>query len=393
MKVYTKIVFDMRTLDVVEQKCFYYEGEIALCGGGSGSAGKIQLDTYARNMVADLLSSGHASNVPVDRLGASIVDHMHDASNPFTGVTAYDPDTRTTAMLTESSAFATILDALGEVVDWAALFTQANTTIDTHFTDPTVNAATDIDGDWEESQPGSNAEIEIDVDAYGDIVDDRVTTDVLPRFQRGMQDVNAVMTSAFTIGQAIIEGMADRDIAKYHGTLRVAASLQKDQIEATSVLEKNRHKAEAHKQDDKINAISVMQENDMYVKSIEQMVTLKLGYLNLQHNLSRIVIDINRMQLIAEKEEQDVQISVDEMEARWPFELFVYAGNTLAAASGATTANVPRGPTRTQSTIGGAMSGAATGAMVGSVVPGIGTGWGAGIGAVAGAYMGYTSAG
>lgn len=35
-KIYTEVVIDMRTNEVLSEKAFDYEGDLALCGGGGG---------------------------------------------------------------------------------------------------------------------------------------------------------------------------------------------------------------------------------------------------------------------------------------------------------------------------------------------------------------------
>lgn len=424
MKIYTKIVIDIETGDVVEQECFDYDGEFVLCKGG-GAAGKVEYPTYVRQLQFQMMSLGGS-----DAFGpnVSVSYSMFDAINasygnsPYTGVTASIPDTRISNWETGIDDYNTILDTISETTDWAAFFTQAVTTIDTNYTDPSVDAAadidtawidpsnnawTDIDGDWDESQPGSMADIEADVAAYEDIADDRVTTDVLPRFQRGMQDINAVMTSGFTIGQAIIEGMTDRDISKYHGTLRVAANTQRNQIEAESVLEKNKQKAtayrrddellaegkkaeslalaEAHKQDDRINAFSVNQENAMYIQSIEQMTRFFLAKLSGEEAYSRINLAGQMAALEAQRVETETQLEIDAADAMWDLSIFQFGGNLLASAAGGTAIPLTTRPTRTQAMVGGAMAGAGTGAVVGGGNPYVIAG-----GALLGAYMGYT---
>jgi hypothetical protein len=39
MKIYTRVVIDMKTNEVLEEESFEYEGELALCGGGKGGGG------------------------------------------------------------------------------------------------------------------------------------------------------------------------------------------------------------------------------------------------------------------------------------------------------------------------------------------------------------------
>lgn len=65
--------------------------------------------------------------------------------------------------------------------------------------------------------------IQDEVDAAGDIIDDQIETDILPRFEAGMRDLNSVLSSEFIIGKAIIEGMRDRDVMKLQADLRVRA--------------------------------------------------------------------------------------------------------------------------------------------------------------------------
>jgi len=422
MKIYTKVVIDIKTLEEVETECFDYPNEPLYCkgSGGGGSSGKVSYPAYL-----ELVHQGVLDNKTSDEPITSVVEELNVVvgSNPYMGVTAYNPSTRIADFWTVVDAYETIVNQISETTGWAGCFTQAVATIDTNYTDPTVGAATDIasawidpssdaftdiEGDWDESLVGSMADIEADVDAYEDIADDHVTTDVLPRFQRGMQDINAVTTSGFTIGQAIIEGMTDRDISKYHGTLRVALNTQRNQVKAESILEKNKQKAnayrrddelsaeskkaesqalaEAHKQDDRINAFSVSQENDMYMKSIDQMVRYVQLKLDANSSLAHTIIEANRISIVAEKEEDERQVSIDSRDALWNLEAFQYVGNLIAGISGGTLVpNMSEGPSRMQSTMGGAMSGAAMGTMVS---PGMGTAVGAGVGAVMGYFAG-----
>ena len=121
------------------------------------------------------------------------------------------------------------------------------------------------------------------VNQFGNVLDDQISADVLPRFEAGMRDINAVMSSAFVIGRSIIEGMRDRDVAKYQADLRYKAFLQRDsllgqaymqddQLFAQSTLENNRTKAadtmekskvlsQVYLQNDQLNAQSTIERN------------------------------------------------------------------------------------------------------------------------------------
>ena len=90
--------------------------------------------------------------------------------------------------------------------------------VDAEVVDRTVDGITD-------------AEIVNDVDAFAFQLDDEIHTKVLPRFRRGMQDINAVVSSAFPIGHSIIEGFRDRDVDRHASTLRLNAAIKNADLE------------------------------------------------------------------------------------------------------------------------------------------------------------------
>jgi len=356
-------------------------------GSGGGAAGKVAYPTYIESIQADWLANcgvlGEGSGR--DTMSYSVTDGLTDAigNSPFSGGTAFDPDTRITSWETEIGAFETLVEALAETTDWAALLTQAVTSVGTNFVSTTPVGDT---SGWLDPTPAADAEISADVDAYEAVVDDHVETDVLPRFQRGMQDINAVMTSAFTIGQAIIEGMADRDVAKYQGSLRVAAYMQKDKIVADSKLKESERVVDLAKQVDDISLKSNTDKNRMYIVGVEQMLRYFLARLSAEEAYSKLYVSGQMAAVEAQRSETETQSEIDEADATWDLTVFQYGANVMAGASGGTAIPLRRpGPTRAQSMIGGAMSGAAMGTMIN---PGIGTAAGAGLGAIAGYFGG-----
>ena len=435
-------------------------------GSGGGQSGAVSYPGYIMAIQSNwLVGSQYYEDLGNIQGLPTMNDTMDDAlgNSPFLGATAYDGATRISNMETEVGAFQTIVDALDPQTDWDSILTKAVTSIEEHWNAYTVNAPADIGGawidpshtsytnikgnwldpspaaytnikgNWLDPTPAAAAEISADVDAFEAIVDDRVENTVLARFQRGMQDINGVMTSAFTIGQAIIEGMADRDVAKYQGELRTKAYLLKDQLVATGKLEESKALAvaydlndqllaqgklgesnrladayiesdkmdassergesdalaQAHMQDDRLNADNVKGSNLAFLHSVEQMVKLFLTEVGAQQTLSTMIIDVDRMALEAERAEALEQLEIDEADAKWDLSVFQYGANLLAASGGGSFVPPPKtGPTKAQSTIGGAASGAAMGAQVGTAVGQ--PHWGAGIGAVVGAYMGYS---
>jgi len=130
-------------------------------------------------------------------------------------------------------------------LNWEDLeFTAANDTISS-WTDPRLEAADNID-----SNIASISTINSAVSGYAARLDDTIASDVLPRFQAGMRDINAVQSSAFAIGRAVIEGMRDRDVANFDADLTTKLTAQRDQL-----------LSQAYLQDDKILAANTDSEN------------------------------------------------------------------------------------------------------------------------------------
>lgn len=419
MRVYTKVVINIKTLKTIEEVHRAYEGPVSLCGGG-GMSGKVELPKKIDEVFGYMMYRDSSSMVLGDTMPNDVIAAR--TNNPFTDITSLDPSSELAAIDTEIGLYNTLIGALAETTDWAALMAQAVTTIGTSFVtvtpdapadiatswlDPTAGTATtNIKGEWLDPSPATEGEIAADVNAFGAVADDRIEADVLPRFQRGMQNINAVMSSAFVIGGAIIERAANRDVAKYQGQLRVAAFTQADEIKARGKLEESgkiadaeiqdialaaqgklgesNRIADAHIQDDQITTAQAEQKNKMYMLSVAQMLQYFMRRVDGELQVSGLIMEANKLRLIAEKEEAEEQMMLDESEGLWNFVIWQHAANMLAAPSGG--AMVPgRKMSKGQSAMSGAMAGGAAGAQTGTWQ---GAAIGAGIGAMAGYYYG-----
>jgi len=305
--------------------------------GGGGSSGAVSHSAYLESVHADWLNSTGA-----DTITSSMTDVMDAAigNSPWTGVNAYDPDADVAAYEVELAAFKLLLAGLSDTVDWAALYAQAALTLD----------------------GPAEAALLADATAYAAIIDDNINTVTLPRFRRGMQDINAVQSSAFVVGEAVIEGFRDRDVAKYLSSLRLST------------------------QDKKMQATELM----------VQMMSRRIAW---QEAFVRTVIEAKRIKMVAKKEQIDQDTAIDESDAKWDLEVFQAGANLMAASAGGTSSAGVKGISKLQSALGGAMSGAAAGAMIGSAVTSTaassaasGVAAGAASGASAGSAGGYYGA-
>ena len=264
-------------------------------GGGGGGAGEVSYPAYMSDFLEDMIGAGAITTGMVATINAAQL-----GDSPYATVTAYDPDTE--------------LDEMTDSIDdFAALI-----------------AATLVD-----------AAVDNVVTEYSTDLGDRLTAEVLPRFRAGMRDINAVVSSAFALGQAIIEASQARQVAGFSS----AAHLK--------------------------------------------VIDLRLDY---QKALTHYVVEANRIKIVAKKEETDTQLEIDEADASWDLEVFQHGANLLASIGGGVAQSQKKKKNAAASAIGGAMTGAAAGAMVGASYGSGGGPYGAAIGAVLGAAAGLLMA-
>ena len=313
MKVITKCVIDIDTLEVIYEESYRYRGEIALCkgSGGGGGSGAVSHSAYL-----ETIHSSWLDHTAVDTITDSITDVMNSAlgSSPFVALTAYDPDADLTNLISSTNALQTLVTLLSTGTTLDAIV--ANILSDTYIDDVVTEYAADLDA--------------------------RLIAEILPRFEAGMRDINAVVSSAFVIGRANIEEGQDRQVAKLSADLHLKAA-----------------------SDDAL-----------------KLVALKLEY---QKFASHMLAESYRMKIVAKKEETDINREIDKEDAIWDLEVFQYGGNLLAAIGGGTATTSSHKPSKAASAIGGAMMGAAAGAMIGAEIGSVGGPWGAAAGAVLGA--------
>jgi hypothetical protein len=293
---------------------------------GGGASGKVSHSAYLETCHKDWLD-----HTGVDTIEKSITEVMDSAigNSPWTGLSAYNPDADIASYEVGITDFAAILAGLSDIVDWNAFYASATLALD---------GVADVN-------------IAADVAAYQAILDDNIAARVLPRFRRGMQDINAVVSSAFPIGEAIIEAFQARDVNKYAAALRLGLS-------------------------------------DKRIQVVEQMTNMMARRIGWTESYTRMLVESKRIKIVAKKEQTDQDAIIDEQDAKWDMEVFQYGGNLMAAIGGGTAIPNMAGKNRAASALGGAMSGAVAGGMIGSAAASTGAAAGAAGGVAAGATTG-----
>ena len=374
MKVIIKCTINMKTLQVIEEESHEYIGPLSLCGGsGGGSSGKVSYPDFMGNCLADWLDNTHTVT-----LNSCMNDVMNAAlgNSPFIGESVYNPDVEVAAMLSASNNFKNYIEALNESLEWSNAYDAVVTKLDW---DSWADAYAVVRGiiDWDGI---SDAEIVNDVAAFADQLDDEILTKVLPRFEAGMRDINAVVSSAFVIGRAIIEGMRDKDVAKHSSALRLNATNLN--LESDMKKEELRSLATRNYLADQIAKKSTVLQGD------EQILKVLLSKYAWKESYTKFAIEANRMKIVAKKEETDGNLELSESVATWDLELFQYGANLLASIGSGTMVPKEKKKNLAASAIGGGLTGAAAGAMYGASSSSITGPVGAAIGTIIGAGAG-----
>lgn len=190
-----------------------------------------------------------------------------------------------------------------------------------------------------------NTTVEELIEAVSTTLDDEITMTILPKFRSNLRSVGAVMTSAYTIGEALIWDSKIKAIAKERLTIE-------------GVRNQNR----------------------------EIALKFTLSYIDHQKNVVQLTTDLVKYYYALKTDLEDHYTSMYAKDLKWDLDLFQYVNNTLSSISGAALSQgtADKAPSKVASAIGGALSGAAAGAMVGAQMGASAGPYGAAIGAVVG---------
>ena len=258
-------------------------------GSGGGSSGKSEWPGY--------MQSKHETWI-------GEMDTLIPVTNPYTGIVAYNP--------------ATVLGTLAtSLATFKAYYTSVGTTL-TAFKSAWSGWLTTV-------STGLNAAMVAALDISG-----------IPEFEAGMRDINAVQTSSFALGKAMLYARVGLEASK----------------------------------------LALMNTN--------QAMDLTMKYGESLRGQFMTEVDYTKVVIIAYKEQADRQVELDIEEAKWVFYNYREAGALLGAIGGPSAMGGSAKPNPAQSALGGAMAGAAVGAAFGP--------YGAIAGAVIGGVGGYLSA-
>lgn len=256
----------------------------------------------------------------------------------FPTLTPYDPATDLTAMDSAIGDLETIVSALNEHTDYDTIM---------------ANAVSLVEGVFL-----PDAYITARVAAHSTALETEINSKIYPRFLAGMRNINAVLSSAFVIGQAAIA---------------------QDKLDKVAKFESDMEMQVLNKRSDMITAVA------------GEMLRIKLQKLEFDRVIASLYMDYGRIAIAANNDYSTAVKSNEIDEMKWPLEKYKYGSNLLAGITGGVSSTAAMEGSATARMIGSGLSGAAAGAMIGGAV--VGSGGGEGIGAILGGIAGLIGGG
>lgn len=293
-------------------------------GGGGGSSGAVDYPSYMKERHSKLFDDMRS------KADTAIT------SNPYVGMYGWSPE----CMIEHMQASVDYYDTLVQDFEPFELWKELINTVPT-----TVFGLLDL------------APVDSYIDTAKVRLRDGIEDEVLPKYRRGMQNIGAVMTSAFKIGEAL---------------------LWKQELQEEVALEKE------------FRGKLALAAYEYCFKTTGDIISLTLQKLALNNQVVSYNMESVRMAYVAMKEYTENNNTYEIERVKWPLEMSKYlmdALGSIASSAGTSYTTSTGGYSRTASGIGGALGGAASGAMLGSAFGGVGSA----IGAVGGAAVGLIS--
>lgn len=426
-------------------------------GGGGGSSGTVDYPGYMKS---------HHNWAMNTLIRPAVLEAQ--ANNPYLVIQAFSPDYMVRRMHAGLACFDKAIRSFDPFDVWKTLVEKmpeiiknnvAPEMLDKFFKTPDVKGMFDpgeidqwVDINWPVVLPLSDMDIfdpdalnrylkTIPMDYFSDVTElnkfidgqkrrlcETTREEVIPAYRRGMQDIGAVVSSAFKIGEALlwaktIYAMADLEAQEkskvaemdkdYRGKMSLThydymGKLALTEYESDAKVILNRHdyigkheilrsekktqmaiegsenEAKLHLLQEEIRGKAALVAYEYMFRTSNDALQLVLQKIAYYKDVLHYFLEIERMAYTAWKEYTDTK-NVYQIEAvKWNLEMTKYFMDSLgaiASSAGTSYTTSNSGTSKTASAIGGALTGASAGAMAGSVIPGVGTGIGAAVGA------------
>lgn len=346
-----------------------------------GSAGKVDFPTHMKDIHQDWLGyNGGVTSIDTDLISvmnASFLD------NPFENLSYTDPSTDFDAVESEFGELQTEVDALDNETDYGGIVDAVVAKLDTSGVLDSIDVSSFV------SAPRTEADAEIGaaVAKAVDLVDDRTILNLVKNFEKRtdyirdrarrrfsgqMADINAINSSAYLFGLALIEAQSMQSVSDFHSDTTRQQFAQNVDAHIQVYRQQFAAYIDVAVRSKIIREQLLGQHTQNVISMLYQNVTFKQA-------LSQILAEIKRVRTVAEAEYVGNTGDLNKNFSLWDFEVFDIGSRVLGGLGGGT--YIPKAASKTSSAIGGALGGAAKGATIGAAGGPISAGTGALIGA------------
>lgn len=311
---------------------------------GGGAAGKISYPEYISLVHSRMLDS-EGDTLP----DTDIVTSFNTAItlNPFAGEDAFNPDIELEKAYQDLTAFRILAAAIDPVTDYNEAINAMELAVDRFLDDDYITG--DIP-----TVTVDDSSLAADTEAFAAIQNNILENTILPPWKAGMHNINAVTSSAFVIGEAILRAMSQQDIAKYASGVRTQIVAKNAELNAGFISQRQ----------DMITKFNI--QRGEYIKGMSITVVEELlRKVDSTYQVAVTANDYAKLHIAAKFDEKDSQLNIEESDVKWELGLFRDVGAFIGAMQGGASGSGQRRPSRAASIAAGAISGAAQGAAVG----------------------------
>ena len=300
--------------------------------GGGGSSGAVDYPSYLKAYHSTYLGK------EVFELGPMAIAALSE--NPYLSAQGYNPAPALAEMVASADWLKQAVQALGtnDAEHWAEVFQAVAQAVS-----ETVDDLNLLGFDAAEA-----------VEAFDSQMTAVLESKTLPAFRAEMRSINAVQSTAFVIGEALLLANKDREVAKF----AAEANMRAFDVQI-------RLKAELAK------------------SGVADVLTQAFKRIDAMQNSAHYSIEAQRLKIVSMKDYEEKETEYDVQSALWGLEVSEYVNHGIASIAGAATTSSSKKSNPTTSAIGGALVGAGIGGYMAAGTA-VGGPMGAAIGGVVG---------
>lgn len=353
---------------------------------GGGTVGKIGFPAYMEAAHTDWIGPNNLTTTLINVMETAFTNPGPSTGNPWENHALIDPATDLAKVDTTYDDLELNINGLDEKLDWKGIVDEAVTKVDTagvlkdiDLSSIFVSIRSDTDLTVEAAISKALSMVESDlVDSLVDQFEKRSTKQkarLINRFNSTMADINAVQSSAFLFGTALIEAEHLNNVNNFQAQVNLELFRQgiDTYVRLIATDLESRIRTEV---------VNKTHRDQTLENGVQLMTRLLINKVDFKTKKTALLSELKRVKFLQQTEFELKDAALDHNFAQWDFEVFGHGIQILGGLGGGSF--IPPTASPLASAISGGLSGAATGALAGSALgpPG------AAIGAIIGAGLG-----